>query len=133
MCLRQVSMPCHFCLFLSCVFGVFNSSVAIPAHGLLGLNPILRVRFISENASLLVLYICATTHGPLHQVVNSGSFLSLGLITVNICSFHVWAFTLSFFTMILYNSENSICDISLCRPLLCHSSVVKYTSSLLQQ
>jgi len=31
------------------------------------------------------------------------------------------------FTMILYNSENSIHDIrSFCRPLFCHSSVVKY-------
>jgi len=39
----------------------------------------------------------------------------------------------SYFTMILYNSENSIRDIRpFCRPLFCHSSVVKYTSSLLQ-
>jgi len=31
------------------------------------------------------------------------------------------------FTMILHNSENNICDIRpFCRPLLCHSSVVKY-------
>jgi len=38
------------------------------------------------------------------------------------------------FTMILYNSENSIRDIRLfCRPLFCHSSFVKFTSSLLQQ
>jgi len=38
------------------------------------------------------------------------------------------------FTMFFYNSENSIRDIRLfCRPLFCHSSVVKYTSSLLQQ
>jgi len=35
--------------------------------------------------------------------------------------------------MIFYNSENSIRDIRpFCRPLFCHSSVVKYTSSLLQ-
>jgi len=35
------------------------------------------------------------------------------------------------FTIILYNSENS--DIRpFCSPLLCHSSVVQYTSSLLQ-
>jgi len=34
----------------------------------------------------------------------------------------------SIFTMILYNSENSIRDIRrFCRPLFCHSSVVKYT------
>jgi len=39
----------------------------------------------------------------------------------------------SLFTMILYNSENNIRDIRpFCRPLFCHSSVVKYTSSLLQ-
>jgi len=32
----------------------------------------------------------------------------------------------TFFTMILYNSENSICDIRLfCHPLFCHSNVVK--------
>jgi len=37
------------------------------------------------------------------------------------------------FTIILYNSENSIHDTRpFCRPLFCHSSVVKYTSSLLQ-
>jgi len=40
----------------------------------------------------------------------------------------------SLFTQIFYNSENNIRDISpFCRPLFCHSSVVKYTSSLLQQ
>jgi len=34
-------------------------------------------------------------------------------------------------TMILYTLENSIRDIRpFCRPLFCHSSVVKYTSSL---
>jgi len=37
------------------------------------------------------------------------------------------------FTMILYNSENSIRDVrTFCRPLFCHSSVVKFTSSFLQ-
>jgi len=37
------------------------------------------------------------------------------------------------FTMILYNSVNSIRDIRpFFRPLFCHSSVVKSTSSLLQ-
>jgi len=50
--------------FFSWVFGVFNSPVATPAHGLLELSPSLRLRFISENGSLLALYICATTHGP---------------------------------------------------------------------
>ena len=49
---------------LSSVFGVFNSSVVTPAHGLLGLNLSLRLRFISEKASLLALYICVTIHGP---------------------------------------------------------------------
>jgi len=38
------------------------------------------------------------------------------------------------FTMILYNSENSIRDIRpFCRPFFCHSSVVMYISSLLQK
>jgi len=38
-----------------------------------------------------------------------------------------------FFTMNLYNPENSIRDTrAFCRPLFCHNSVVKYTSSLLQ-
>jgi len=53
-----------FLLFFKCVFGVFNSTVVTPAHGLLGLSPSLRLRFISVNASLLALYTCATTHGP---------------------------------------------------------------------
>ena len=36
----------------------------------------------------------------------------------------------TFFTTILYNSENNIRDIRpFCRPLFCHCSVVKYTSS----
>jgi len=40
----------------------------------------------------------------------------------------------SLFTMILYNSENTIRDIrSFCPPLFCQSSVVKNTLSLLQQ
>ena len=60
LCLRQVSMLCHFCLF----FFFFNSPVTTPAHGLLGRNPSLRLRFISESTSLLALYICVTTHGP---------------------------------------------------------------------
>jgi len=39
----------------------------------------------------------------------------------------------TFFTMIFYNLENSIRDIRpFSRPLFCHSSVVKYTSCLLQ-
>ena len=38
------------------------------------------------------------------------------------------------FTMIFYNSENSVRDLRpFCRPLFCHSSVLKYTWSLLQQ
>jgi len=38
------------------------------------------------------------------------------------------------FAMILYNSENSIRDVrTFCCPLFRHSSVVKYTLSLLQQ
>jgi len=62
--LRQVSMLCHFSLFLSCVLGVSNNPVTTTAYELFGLRPSLRLRFISENASLLALYVCATTHGP---------------------------------------------------------------------
>jgi len=41
---------------------------------------------------------------------------------------------ITFFTMILNNSENSIRTIRpFCCPLFCHSSVVMYTSSLLQK
>jgi len=50
-------------VFLSCVLGVFNSPVATPAHGLLGLSPSFLVTiYIGERE--LVLYIYATTHGP---------------------------------------------------------------------
>jgi len=52
-------------VFLSCVHRVFNSPVATPAYGLLGLSPSFRLRFISENASKLVLYVCSTTYGPI--------------------------------------------------------------------
>jgi len=42
-------------------------------------------------------------------------------------------YELTLFTMIVYNSENSIRNTKLfCRPLFCHRSVVKYTSSLLK-
>jgi len=43
---------------LSCVLDVFNSPVATPEHGLLGISPSLRLRFTSENRSLLPLCIC---------------------------------------------------------------------------
>jgi len=44
-------------VFLSCVFGVCNSPVATPAHGFLGLIPSLRLQVISENASLLCIFM----------------------------------------------------------------------------
>jgi len=53
-----------FACFLCCVRGVSNSPVATPAYGLVGHSPSLRLRFALENASLLALYICATTQGP---------------------------------------------------------------------
>jgi len=64
--LRQVSILCYFCLFLSCVLGVFKSLVPTPAHGLLGHIPSFRLRFTLEKASLRhsSLYICAAIHGP---------------------------------------------------------------------
>ena len=42
-------------------------------------------------------------------------------------------YELTLFTMIVYNSENSIRNTRLfCHPLFCHISVVNYTSSLLK-
>jgi len=81
-------MLCHFACFLSCVLDVFNSLVATPAHGRLGLSPSLRIRFIQENASLLASYICATTHGPTSNQLLTWA-LFRGLVTVHIFSFHV--------------------------------------------
>ena len=78
-----------FAFFLSCVLGVFNSPVATPAHGLLPESSI--TIYIGERQ--LALYICATTTVPLHQVVNSASFLwTLSVATVHIFAFHVWPF-----------------------------------------
>ena len=55
-----------FACFSSCVLGVFNSPVTTLAHGLLELNPSLRLRSVSDNASLLALYICANTTVQFH-------------------------------------------------------------------
>jgi len=44
-------------VFLSCVHGVFISLVATPTYELLGLRPSFRLRFISENASLLCTFV----------------------------------------------------------------------------
>jgi len=72
---------CHFYLFFCAVFTVFLIAQWQPRHtsssGLARLQR-LRLRFKSEYASLLALYICAATHGPTslgNKVVNSGSFL----------------------------------------------------------
>jgi len=64
-----------------------NSPVATPAYGLLGLHPSFRLRFISDDASLLCMFVPPPT-APLHQV----GPLSLCLVTVHIFSFHVWPF-----------------------------------------
>jgi len=64
MCIWQVSMLCHFCLFFKLCLGVFNNPVATPAYGLRGHRPSFRLRFISENACLFALYVYVTTHGP---------------------------------------------------------------------
>jgi len=69
MCLRQVSILCHFCLFFKLVLGVLPT----PAHGLLGHSPCLCLLFILENASLLYVFVPPPTV-PLHKVVNSGYF-----------------------------------------------------------
>jgi len=63
--LRQVSMLCHFCLFLSCVLAVCNSPVATPAQGLLELSLSVRLQFLSENASFLYIFVTPPTV-PLH-------------------------------------------------------------------
>jgi len=44
-------------VYLSCVLGGFYSPVVTPAHGLLGLWPSLRLRFISESTSLLCILV----------------------------------------------------------------------------
>jgi len=107
--LRLVSILCHFSLFLSCV-GVFNSAVRTLAHGLLTHTPNLRLRFILEKASLLASYICATTPGLIQ-----GRAIAPLIHT-----------KVTFFTMILNNSENSIRNIRpFFRPLFCHKSVVR--------
>jgi len=91
-------MLCHFCLFLSCVLGVFNSPVATPAHELLGLSPSLRLRYIYRRtrACLLCIFVPPPTV-PLHLVVNSDSFLwtvslfiyfrSVSVLSRSCCSF----------------------------------------------
>ena len=68
MCLRQVSMLCHFWPFLRCVPVVFHSPVRILAHGLLELSPSLRLPFISENTSLLCIFVSPPTF-PLHKLL----------------------------------------------------------------
>ena len=64
MCLRQYQCCAIFACFLGCVL-VFNSPVATPAHGLLGLRPSFRLRFLSWNASLLCMFVPPPTV-PLH-------------------------------------------------------------------
>jgi len=84
-------MLCNFCLFFKLRSWCFNRPVATSAHGLLGLSPSLQLRFISKNASLLALYICAVTHGPTSRNCWLGLF-SLGLFTVHIFSWHAGPF-----------------------------------------
>jgi len=60
---------------LSCVFGVFNSPVVTPVHGLLGLNLGLRLRFVSKRRACLLWIFVPPLTVPLHQVLNSGPFL----------------------------------------------------------
>ena len=66
MCLRHVSMLCHFCLFFKAVFLVFLTAQWRLRHtGSSGFSPSLRLRFISENASLLCIFVSPPTV-PLH-------------------------------------------------------------------
>jgi len=56
--LKQVSMLCHFCLFLNCVLGVSNSPVATPAHGLLGVSLSLPFRCLYRRTRTCFIYLC---------------------------------------------------------------------------
>jgi len=73
------------------------------------------------GGKLWTLYILGTmAHDPLARGASRGEIAPLKPTKVTL------------FTMILRNSEKSIRDIRpFCRPLFCHSSVVKYASSLL--
>jgi len=67
---------------------------------------------------------CLALYGKLEEVRTEGG--RLGRSTLK-------PMKVTFFTTIIYNSENNIRNIrSFCRPIFCYSSVVKYTSTLLQ-
>ena len=83
---------------------------------------------------------------PQHEVVGFKVFLHINSSTIWNVAWN-YSFTsagadpggerkatkVTLFTTILYSSENSIRDMRpFCRPLFRHSSVVKYTSALLQ-
>ena len=85
MCLRQVSILCHFFLFLRCVLVVFNSPVLTLAHRLLGHSPSLRLWFILENASLLACFIYLCHHPPSHFTnLLTGALFIVALVTVHV-------------------------------------------------
>jgi len=58
MCLRQVSMLCHVCLFLSYVHGVFNSPVATPHAGCSGLAEFSVTIYIGERELVCFVFLC---------------------------------------------------------------------------
>jgi len=59
-------MLCHFCLFLSCVLGVFNNLMAIPAHGLSGFARVFDYDLYgTTRAGLLGIFVPPPTV-PLH-------------------------------------------------------------------
>jgi len=61
--LRQVSMLCNFCLFFKlCTWRFQQPSGDSGTRGLLGFHPSLRLRFVSENASMLA--FCVLCHHP---------------------------------------------------------------------
>ena len=72
MCLRHMSKLCHFCLFLSCVLGVFNRAVATPDTGSRAQPESSITIYIVERELACLVYLCLH---PLHtKVVNLGSF-----------------------------------------------------------
>ena len=105
-----------------CVNGSISNKKIISEINVRKLFVVTTLAFTCWGAEVDVLNsLCHISQGQIWEgrLGWSPSFLNLAKVT--------------FFTMILYNSENSIRNIrSLCRPLFCHSSVVKYTAFLLQ-
>jgi len=83
---RQVSILCHFRLFLSCVLGVFNSPVATLAHGLLGHTPESSFTiYIRKHEFACFIYLCHHRQSHFTKLLTRDLF-NVGLVTVHIFS-----------------------------------------------